>query len=255
MTYQAFNPAPPLRPYIERYWFLSGYVAQKETVTLMPDGGVTLVLNLGESIHSKHLDQAIGNESLFLVGAMLHSDEQILQGQNRLFGIQFRPGAFTHFYQYESMDKVANQVQGFQQSLFPNLKKIFQHALPYVNQFFLDRFSPPRFSLIALVKDIEQHGGQVKLGELAKRHFSTERQLERQFRQQIGVSPKEFVNLTRFQHALRKVQQNGQCHNLSDIAWECGYYDHAHMSNDFKRYTGTAPSSLILSDFSKSIAS
>lgn len=254
MTYQAFTPPPSLQLYIERYWLLTGNFAQEELITLMPNDGVTLALNLGECIRSKHFEKVIGNESLFLVGTMLHWDEQVLRGESRLFGIDFRPGAFTHFYKYESMDKVANQVQAFHPSMFPDLKKTVRHFLPYINQFYLDRLSGPRYSLMEVVADIKRRGGQAKIGELTKRHFMTERHLERQFLQQIGVSPKEFINLTRFQHAFKKIQQNKTGQSLSDIAWECGYYDHAHLTNDFKRYTGTAPTNLILSDFSKTVA-
>jgi len=237
------------------YWLLTGYRAEKEIVTLLPDGGVTLVLNLGEVVRSKQYDAPIRNEGIYLVGTMLQSDEQELHGESRLLGIQFRPGAFTHFYRYASMNRLANQVQEFEQNLFPDLQKTTRYFVPYLDQFYLDRLSPPKYSLMAMVEDIERHGGQTKTGLLAKRHFTTERQLERQFNQQIGVSPKEFMNLTRFKHTFQKIQHNRNQRSLSDIAWECGYYDHAHLTNDFKRYMGTTPTALILSYFSKTLAS
>lgn len=255
MPYRAFLPALPLRPYIDMYWLLTGYRAEKEVVTLMPDGSITLVLNLGENIRSKHYDTPIRNEGIYLVGTMLQSDEQVLHGESRLFGIQFRPGAFTHFYNYEPMSRSANRVQEFERSMFPDLQQAIRHFVPYLDKFYLDRLSPPKYSLIAVLTDIERHGGQIKTSALAKRHFTTERQLERQFRQQVGVSPKEFSNLTRFKRALEKIQHNRNRRSLTDIAWECGYYDHAHLTNDFRQYAGTTPTGLILSDFSKTIAS
>lgn len=253
MTYHSFTPATPLRPYIEKYWVLSSIQTQQEIVTLMPDRGVTLVLNLGENVQSRHFKEVIGNESLFLVGTMLRWDEQVLQGESRLLGVQFRPGAFVHFYRYESMDKVANQVQEFSRSMFPDMKKTIHEFLSCLDRFYLDRLSSPKHSLMSVLTDIEQHSGQIKIAALAKRHFTTERQLERHFNEQIGVSPKEFINLTRFQHAFGKIQQNKGHKSISDIAWDCGYYDHAHLTNDFKRYTGTTPTGLILSDFSKAM--
>ena len=86
----------------------------------------------------------------------------------------------------------------------------------------------------------------------AKKHFTTARHLERQFNQQIGISPKEFINLTRFNKAFEKLQRGGK-QTLSNIAWEFGYYDNAHFTNDFKRYTGKAPTEFFLSDFSKAV--
>lgn len=253
MLYRVFQPSPSLQPYIDRYWFLSGFWPQEERVTVMPDGGTHLVLNLGEDIRSLRFQEVVKSEGLLLVGTMLQWDEQVLRGESRLFGIQFKPGAFTHFYRWESMGQAANQVQAFSRNLFPDLKKTIPELVSCADDFYLKRLSPPKQSLLSVVADIERHGGQVRLDALAKRHFTTERQLERQFQQQIGVSPKEFLNLTRFNRALEKIQQQ-QHRSLSDIAWDCGYYDHAHLSNDFKRYTGTTPTSLILSDFSKTVA-
>ncbi|QNL48721.1 AraC family transcriptional regulator [Olivibacter sp. SDN3] len=42
--------------------------------------------------------------------------------------------------------------------------------------------------------------------------------------------------------ALSKIKRNKGQKNLLDIAFDCGYYDHAHLSNEIKRYTGLAPS-------------
>lgn len=224
-------------------------------MTLLPDGTVTLILNLGERFYSDHYPEWIHSGGIFLVGTMLQADEQVLCGESRLFGIQFRPGAFTHFYRYESMDCSANRVEEFSRKIFPDLKKLIRYFVPYLDQFYLDRLSVPRHSLLPMLAEIKQSGGQVKLNVLAKRYFTTERQLERQFRQQIGVSPKEFLNLTRFKCAFGKIQHNPKHRSLADIAWECGYYDHAHLTRDFKRYAGVAPTGLILSDFSKELAS
>ena len=93
MLYEVFQPAPPLRPYIDMYWRLRGVGVPGENVSLMPDGTVSLVINLGEDYHSRHLDTTIRNESVFLIGAMLRADEQVLQGEVHLLGIQFKPGA------------------------------------------------------------------------------------------------------------------------------------------------------------------
>ncbi|QQS28847.1 MAG: hypothetical protein IPM47_18705 [Sphingobacteriales bacterium] len=47
MIYNSYIPAKALQPYIEMYWHLSGYTHEKEQITLMPDGGITLMINLG----------------------------------------------------------------------------------------------------------------------------------------------------------------------------------------------------------------
>lgn len=252
MTFNSYIPAPALRPYIEMYWLLSGCVEQKEVIKLMPDDGINLVLNLGENIKSLKFSKDISHECAYLVGTMMQTNEQVLLGKVLLFGIKFRPGAFTHFYRFESLDRYANQFREFNKKDFPDIKKVIKYFLSHIDQFYLDRLSPPRYSILNIVSDISEHTGILKIDALAKRHFTTVRHLERQFDQQIGVSPKEFINLTRFNNTFVRLQSSSK-QTLSDIAWESGYYDHAHLTNEFKRYTGTAPTEFFLSDFSKSV--
>ena len=253
MRFNSFLPAPALRSYIDMYWVLSGYLEQLEVIRLMPDGGINLVLNLGEEIRSLKFSKKIEHEQIYLVGTMTQTDEQVLSDKVLLFGIKFKPGAFTHFYKFESLNNYANQFHEFNFKYFPDLKKTIHFFIPYIDQFYLDRLSPPKYSLLNVISDISGHTGIIKIDALAKNHYTTTRHLERQFNNQIGVSPKEFINLTRFNNVFSRLQSNSN-QTLSEIAWEMGYYDHAHLTNDFKRYTGNPPSEFILSDFSKSVS-
>ena len=254
MIYKCYIPSPALQPYIEKYWLLSGFVYEKEIIKLVPnDGGINLLLNLGEDFNSIKFNKEINHERVYIVGTMTQTDEQVLLGKVLLFGIKFKPGAFSHFYKFDSLNVYANQFQELNFKYFPDIKKIIQDFIPYIDQFYLDKLSPPKYSLLNIISDISDYNGIIKTEKLAKTHFTTVRHLERQFNNQIGISPKEFINLTRFNKVLYRLQSNNS-KTLSEIAWEMGYYDHAHLTNDFKRYTGDPPSAFILSDFSKSVS-
>lgn len=149
------------------------------------------------------------------------------------------------------MDRVANNVQSFDPSLFPDMDRIVKHGAPVLDRFYLERLSHPRFSLLPVIADIEQCKGRVRMDDLMHRHCTTARQLERQFKQQVGLSPKEFIGLTRFNHAFGEVAREDGKRSLMEIAWDCGYYDHAHMTGDFMRRMGRGPSDFLLSDSSK----
>ncbi len=152
------------------------------------------------------------------------------------------------------MDSVAGEVQPFDPCLFPDADMIVRHGAPYVDRFYTERLAPPRYSLLPVVAHIEQRQGRIRLDELMRTHCTTARQLERQFKQQVGLSPKEFIGITRFNHAFGAVRREQGIRSLMDIAWACGYTDHAHMTSDFKRRTGRSPSAFVLSDSSKIIA-
>ncbi len=253
MTFQVFNPNPALHPYIRQYWLITGRQKQPGPIELLPDGGVSLVLNLGDGINSSRFGKRWCEEGALIVGAQTCGDTQILLGESLLFGITFKPGGFTYFHRYDPMDRMADEVQPFDRSLFPDHNMILRHLSTYVDRFYLDRIKHPRYALIPVVDDIEGHKGRVRMDELMHRHCTTARQLERQFKQQIGISPKEYIGITRFNHAFGVVARHGGARSLMDIAWDCGYYDHAHMSTDFNHRMGRTPSAFLLSDSSKII--
>lgn len=73
-----------------------------------------------------------------------------------------------------------------------------------------------------------------KLACQSVRHF------ERQFKQRMGVSPKYFLKVMRFENAFRLKNKNPFLDWLS-IAITCGYYDYQHLARDYKDLTGLSP--------------
>lgn len=224
-----------------------------EAITLLPDGCVNLLVNLGEDIVSTGFEKKIKHGEIYIVGPMMKTDIQTMQHEVQLFGIRFKPGAFSYFYKFDSLDQVANQFQEFPRHDFPDLKKTMNYFTAYFDRFYLERLSPPKHTILNCISDISQHIGSLSIEALAKKHFMSERQLERQFKQQVGLPPKKFADLERFQKAFSMLHTRPK-QSMEEIAWNCGYYDHAHMTNDFKRFTGQPPTAFILSDFSKKIA-
>ncbi len=60
------------------------------------------------------------------------------------------------------------------------------------------------------------------------------------FRRQVGVTPKSYLKVMRFQKAVRTIDAEGSCDWVS-ISQECGFYDQAHFINDFKHFSGFTP--------------
>jgi AraC-like DNA-binding protein len=66
------------------------------------------------------------------------------------------------------------------------------------------------------------------------------RQVERIFRDYIGISPKKCCSLVRYQNMWRDMVYNN-CFNFSEIIYKYRYSDQAHMIKDFKKYHGSTP--------------
>lgn len=95
-------------------------------------------------------------------------------------------------------------------------------------------------AVVRAVRLIRRNRGRIGIAELAQACNIGARQLERQFVQQVGVSPKSFCRFTRLRSAFDAFA--GRAHgNLADLAAELGYTDQSHFIRDFKSLTGRTP--------------
>jgi len=238
MLYTETAPHPVLTPYIDAYWSVQGAGGEISANKILPDGCVDIIFNLGEDA----VDMKSGKA--YLIGAMTTPIDSQVSPETRLLGIRFKPAAFWAFYAFSSLHEITDDSVECDKGLAPD-RSVLSSPAEGLNKFFLDRLSPPGHALFPLLEDIRVHRGLVRVEELAKRHFITVRQMERNFRYYIGVSPKEFVNQERFRYTLRRVRGRVVGESLSDIALECGYYDHSHLAHELKRYTGEVPGGLV----------
>jgi AraC-like DNA-binding protein len=86
--------------------------------------------------------------------------------------------------------------------------------------------------------------GRVAVGALAAEIGCSPRYLTLQFRDHLGMPPKALARVLRFQHALQRLQDDDGA-RFAEIAEDCGYYDQAHMSRDFKAFAGAPPTDFL----------
>lgn len=77
------------------------------------------------------------------------------------------------------------------------------------------------------------------VAKLASKYCLSVRQFERHFKELSGFSPKLYSRITRFGNAMNQYGFRGK--TLTDIAYECGYYDQSHFIHDFKEFSGYHP--------------
>ena len=78
------------------------------------------------------------------------------------------------------------------------------------------------------------------LDKLARQACLSSRQFERNFLNRIGVSPKFYGRIVRFNAAMKgRIKQPNE--SLMNIAYDFGYFDHNHLLRDFKQFTGSVP--------------
>jgi transcriptional regulator GlxA family with amidase domain len=122
-------------------------------------------------------------------------------------------------------------------------KKSVEDMLIHTNNYLVNQL-PRIFCLdkriIRAVDLISHTKGQLNITDLASEVCLCQRHFERQFKSAIGISPKTFAKIFRFKHVLQCLGNNPH-KSLLTIAEEFGYYNHTHLINDFKTFSGDTP--------------
>jgi AraC-like DNA-binding protein len=86
--------------------------------------------------------------------------------------------------------------------------------------------------------------GCVRVSDLAHYAGLGSRQFERRFRYEIGMQPKLYARIVRFEAALRRKVAAPET-RWADIAHALGYHDQMHMVHDFNRLAGDSPTNIV----------
>ncbi len=83
----------------------------------------------------------------------------------------------------------------------------------------------------------------ISVENMAQLACLSRKQFDRVFFKAVGMKPKEYSSVARFQKSLW-LMQNGN-NDFADIAYSCGYADQSHFIREFRRFSGTTPAELL----------
>jgi len=87
---------------------------------------------------------------------------------------------------------------------------------------------------------IVMHQGRIAIDDIARQHGVSRKQVAQRFSAAIGMTPKLFARVTRFQ-ALIQALLSSDVSRWVSVAPDLGFYDQAHMINEFRGFAGSAP--------------
>jgi len=98
--------------------------------------------------------------------------------------------------------------------------------------------SAPDLLVAAAVAWLERDAGHARIDALTRHIGLSQSALERRFRRVVGLTPKKYAMLLRFQRALAL---RPHAADLTAVAHDAGYFDQSHFTNHFRRVTGVSP--------------
>lgn len=250
MLYKEYQPNILLSPYIESYWVVEGFAGEGEFHRILPDGCVDIIFSFGDSSPQDGLTPF----SPTVIGTMSTSSEGFYFKKVNMLGIRFKPACFTAFTR-TPVDEFTNQRVNlseidtlFDMQIYSELQDELstEGKIQHLNTYLIKKITHtfvPRQQIVYAVDLIRLTNGQLPLMEVASKSCLCLRHFEREFKKAVGISPKTFSKITKFNCAMSFLKKNINA-SLFSTAIECGYYDHAHLIKEFKTLSGGVPSQL-----------
>ena len=257
------RPAPSaLAPAIECVWSVSDRAvrASRPADRVIPDGCPELIVHLAQR-YARLIDgRPIQQPAAFFAGTL--SRPWIVQAPPRVatIGVRFRPGGVTALFGASIAGTADREVPldelpaplgalaaAIRRARGPAAAR--RAAEVWLQTHVAARqaddaagaqgAAPARLSApacAAAVRAIRRRRGRIGVDELASAVGLSRRRLERLFRRETALSPKQFIRIVRLTALLRRLGSPDR-DRLIDVALDAGYFDQAHMARDFKALT------------------
>jgi AraC-like DNA-binding protein len=247
-------PRAPLNQCIELLWFHEGLNPDHRLERVLPEGSAELIINLRDEDrhlfdHANYRPQRSYRRS-WLSGP--HSEFIVIDTAPNasMIGAHFKPGGASAFFRLP-LGELRNSVvdlEVFWNTAAGTLRdQLLEAPTP------TDKFRILEDALLACRRGLElnhravryaldyfmREPGSVAIGAVAHRVGFSPRHFIELFNDQVGMTPKVFCRVRRFQRAIYQIHRRGM--TWADLAVVCGYYDQAHLIRDFKEFCGMTP--------------
>jgi AraC-like DNA-binding protein len=233
-------PAQTISPWVEMLWYCEGYHVPHRKERVLPNGRFQMVVDLSDF-----------SAPPLLVG--MRSEHSVIEtaGLQSMMGVIFRPGGTCPFFDFPA-DEFYHQEIPLDSIWGPAASRLRDRLREAVT--LPERFRVLEAALLGRAKKrLELHPAvQYGLAEFQQApHIRSvldvtrdaglsRRRFAQLFREQVGITPKLYCRVLRFQHIVRKLS-TGAPVDWADVALAGGYCDQAHLAHEFRAFSGIAP--------------
>lgn len=256
-----FQIAPPaaLAPFVECVWGVRGS-AEYHVEAVVPNGAMELMVSLGPrqkvvAFGERTVDETF--DTAWLAGIqdqrLVHASEH---GSDHI-SVRFRPGGAHAFFGLP-MDELTNRVIPLGDLIGDDaiglrdrigIEATDEARARSFASWLLERRMPvhPHFGTVRRAIDLVRGSARgLRVADLCDRLGLSNRHLIEQFRRTVGLAPKTYARIERFQRVVES------CRGRGDVCWSRlavrhGYADQSHLIREFRRLSAVTPSEFLRS--------
>jgi AraC-like DNA-binding protein len=242
VVFQHRVPGEPLSRFVGLFWYWRGHPVLSSKERILPGGTSELVINLGSGTTTGA--RISGPQSKSVIIERTSDDE--------LIGIHFRHGGLFPFINFPF-----GELHGLNLTLTdiweqPEADRLVcrLHEAPAVEAKFgvLERWLTAvacrpleHHRAVAFAIRRFQRNPNFQSSESAAKEVNlSQRRFIELFRDQVGLTPKLFCRVQRFQDVIAGVRGIKEV-DWADVALSCGYFDQSHFNHDFREFSGLTP--------------
>lgn len=246
-------PKPPLSNFVRMLWYYQGYPAVHSKERILPTGTIEIIINLAEDVtrlyDKQDTQKCLRYRGTALSGvlteyAVIDTDEQM-----QVMGVNFAPGGAFPFFKLPLSEL---------KDLHISLEELWGDSANTLRARLLElptiesKFDLLEAALTERMLGFEHHAAvRFALREMGQKHTRSvanladkigisSRRFIQLFSNQVGLTPKLFCRVLRFQRVVHGIGGMGEV-ELADLALDCGYFDQPHFVHDFKAFSGISP--------------
>lgn len=245
-----FRPCLILRPFVRYYWMLD--TDETFDALTFPIGCPQLIFHRLTRFFIPELDCA---QAKFTISSQVNFPARIqFAGEVETIAVVFHPHAIRTLFDIPVSEFYNQEIDGYSLG-HKNLSSLAdevlnccspEEAIHRIETWLLSNLSESgiyNFKRIGASLREVLLNPIVSVEEMAQHACMSRKQFERVFFNTIGMKPKEYSTIVRFQRSLH-LMQNGS-RDFSDIAYSCGYSDQSHFIRECRRYSGLTPTMLL----------
>jgi AraC-like DNA-binding protein len=253
MEFRRRAPSAPLAGFVEILWHWEGPRRPHDFERLLPDGSMELIINLGEDevrvYDRRDVRRFERREGSILVGPhsqyfIIDTDQQV-----RVLGAHFRPGGAFPFLRLPADELHCEQVSlsdvwgGFAREIRERILTATSVSAHFdlLEAALLTRLARPLERHRAVEYALREFcGGERSVARVIEDTGLSARRFIEVFKQQVGMPPKRYCRVRRFQKVIRTLPREGVI-DWAAVALDNGYFDQAHLIRDFRAIAGLSP--------------
>lgn len=255
MPFTEIIPSVTLRPFVKGLYWYEADNGESFSDIVFPSGQMELIFNLGDGHwHTQRENAFFQTPSIELWGQLSKPLPIRSEGKNCMLGVRFYPYSAAYFFR-EDLSQLTNEIVDGIDVFGSSLQDLHQQLLDQedlsrrihlLENYLIGRLqlSEKTHEKLAFVKSVtdslQRNYNDQKIQSISADYRISTRYLSQLFSQYMGIAPKLFCKINRFQQSLALVNSNSQ--TLTGVAYDAGYFDQSHFIREFKMFTGITPS-------------